>query len=282
MSESDILTESQIREFFEENFEVLRMEGGHSLAPEVKDIALRQVLLYWRKLRGVAEKVTDTEVRLTLPGQTTAKGRLFGIEGVVDIVRDNDRVVMYDVKTHDAESVRASPEPYELQINVYAHIWQNLHQQPLDQTAVIATAYPAPVKKALGPPRDELALETALDQWEPLVELDFDPDSVAETIADFGKVVDCIEDGKFSPATVAKLKRRVARGSRSFAEDICGNCDARFSCDSYREFALAGRSNADKLIRQYFSDLGSDSERDAWAIAALDVVAELPSVADLE
>jgi hypothetical protein len=282
MSEAEIFTEEQIREFFEENFEVLRMEGGHSLAPEVKEIALQQVLLYWRKLRSVAQKVTDTEVRLTLPGQTTAKGRPFGIEGVVDIVRDNDRVVMYDVKTHDAESVRASPEPYELQINVYAHIWQNLHQQPLDQTAVIATAYPAPVKKALGPPRDEPALEAALDQWEPLVQLDFDPDSIAETIADFGKVVDCIEEGKFSPANVAKLKQRVARGSRSFAEDICGNCDARFSCESYREFALAGRSNADRLIRQYFSDLGSELEREAWAIAALDVVAELPSVADLE
>jgi len=125
-------------------------------------------------------------------------------------------------------------------------------------------------------------LEVALEKWDPLVELNFDPDSVAETIADFGKVVDCIEDGRFSPATVAKLKRPLAKGSGSFAEDICGNCDARFSCASYREFALAGRPNTDRLIRQYFSDLGSDLERDAWAIAALDAVPGLSSVADLE
>jgi hypothetical protein len=66
--------EARIREFFEENLQALQAEGGHPLAPDVKEIALQQVLLYWRKLRDVAERVTDTEVRLTLPEQLTPRG----------------------------------------------------------------------------------------------------------------------------------------------------------------------------------------------------------------
>ncbi len=57
--------------------------------------------MYWKKLRHIAEKVTDTEVRLNLPNQTTPKGRGFCVEGVVDIVREDEKVTMYDIKTHD-------------------------------------------------------------------------------------------------------------------------------------------------------------------------------------
>ena len=92
--------EAKICRFFNDNFETLKLEGGHALAPDVKRTALQQVLMYWRKLHDIAEKVTDTEVKLNLPQQHTPAGRVFGIEGVVDIVRENDRIVMYDIKTH--------------------------------------------------------------------------------------------------------------------------------------------------------------------------------------
>ena len=61
--------EQRINEFFEDNFAALKMEGGHSLAPEVKETARQQTLMYSRKLRAVAERITDTEVRLNLPQQ---------------------------------------------------------------------------------------------------------------------------------------------------------------------------------------------------------------------
>src|SRR5215203_1313146 len=131
-----------IGETFEENYLSMRMDGGHALTPDVKQMALEQVKAYYRKLRDVAEHVTDTEVRLTLPGQQTVNGREYTIEGIVDIVRDNDRTVMYDIKTHEADYVRQNIELYENQLNVYAHIWQNLRQQDLDETAIIATAFP--------------------------------------------------------------------------------------------------------------------------------------------
>ena len=53
---------------------------------------------------------------------------------------------MYDVKTHDAEAVRANLT-LERQLNVYAHIWQNLRGQGLDEPAVISTALPEGLRR---------------------------------------------------------------------------------------------------------------------------------------
>src|SRR5438876_3937588 len=62
--------------------------------------------------RHIAESVTDTEVKLNLPNQKTPKKRTFCIDGVVDIVRENDAVTMYDLKTHDLEFVRDNIDLY--------------------------------------------------------------------------------------------------------------------------------------------------------------------------
>src|ERR1035437_1313711 len=87
MKEYEII--EKIQEFFEDNYESMRLEGGHALTQHVKELALRQVLLYYKKMQDVAYKVTDTEVKLTLPDQKTPKGRNFTIEGVVVIVRED-------------------------------------------------------------------------------------------------------------------------------------------------------------------------------------------------
>src|SRR5690349_7864257 len=105
--------EDFVRQAFDQNFESLRLESNRSISPDARQEALNQVLLYWRVLREIAENVTDTEVRLHLPGQESPAGRDYAIEGVVDILRDNDRTIMYDIKTHDADYVRANLEVYE-------------------------------------------------------------------------------------------------------------------------------------------------------------------------
>ena len=97
--------EEKIRDYFEENYQLLRLEGGHALTADAKELALNQVLMYWKKLQDIAKKVTDAEVRLSLPNQKTPKGRTFSIEGIVDIVREEEMTGMYDVKTHDLEYI---------------------------------------------------------------------------------------------------------------------------------------------------------------------------------
>lgn len=275
MKEQDQLQkemEAFIRRVFEQNYEELRLESSHALAPDTKLTALHQVLLYWRTLSDVANNVTDTEVRLSLPNQKSPKGRDYAIEGIVDIVRDNDRTVMYDIKTHNAEYVRQNIEIYEQQLNVYAHIWQNLRGQPLDGTAIIATDYPENVRDALSRENEE-ELAYALSQWEPVVPIQFDFKKVEATILEFGEVVDDIEDGRFAPPPLARLNELVAgmKFKVRFGTHVCRNCDARFSCASYREYAWrGGRSTAERSMMQYFVEAPPDEEMEAWRTGNLE------------
>ncbi len=270
--------ENLIRQWFADNLDALQRESGHRLAPAVRNAALHQVLAYWHKLgESVAAQVTDTEVRLSLPGNRTPQDRLFNIEGIVDIVRSAGRTIMYDVKTHDVEQVRGNTDSYRRQLNVYAYIWQQLQGQALDETAIICTALPKRVETAVRAYVDHptestaAALARELAQWEPIVPLPFDSAAVQAMIADFAGVVDAIEDGAFEPPDPARLKEKVYPGARiAFGVGVCRNCDARFSCDAYRQYARKGRPQAaTAYFREYFDDYGPDDEREAWMLAAL-------------
>ena len=241
--------EARILEFFDRNYDLLRQEGGHVLAEGAKRQALEQSLLYWRKLKAIATSVTETEVKLALPGLTTPKGRPFVLEGVVDIVREGDEVRMYDLKTHEEREVRAERELYEDQLNVYAYIWKGIRGQSLDGTAIIATRLPTALREALRAGDPEM-VRAAMASWNPVIDLPFDENEVSCTIDDFGRSVDAIEDGAFAPPPAEVLTK--ARGTRrrqdhgdppdpgvggeaTFAQIHCRSCDGRFSCPSYIE-----------------------------------------------
>jgi len=273
MSDIDVEVEEKIREFFERNLAELQAEAGHALAPEVRRVALEQVRLYWRKLRGIAEKVIDTEVKLSLPGQKTPQGRSFSIEGIVDIVREEDRIVLYDIKTHDAEAIRGNLPEYEKQLNVYAHIWQNLRGEHLDETAIICTQYPPEIHKAVLEGNESL-LARALEKWDPVISVPFEATRVDEIVQAFAEVVDKIENRQFEPPDADILKQRLPGLRTPFGVAVCRNCDARFSCTSYRRYVLGGRRAAESQFRQYIEDLGEEEERENFVLAALD--AQLP------
>lgn len=270
--------EAEICRMFEENYELMRLEGGHALSADVKNAALNQVLFYWYKMREVAENVTDTEVKLNLPEKITPQGRKYGIEGVVDIIREDDRTVMYDIKTHDADYVRANTSEYEKQLNVYAHIWQGLRGQQLDQTAIIATSYPNALRDAIAS-NDNKRITKELENWNPLIDIPFSQEHVEETIQEFGEVVDAIESRQFTPPPVDKLKTLLPGKKYSFAVQVCRNCDARFSCSAYRNYIRSSAAKADSLLRRYLNDFGSDLEREDWRFSNLEV---MPSPEDLE
>jgi hypothetical protein len=265
MKTPSAISEEQLREMFEQNFERLRLENGHSLAPDVRAAAWEQVRCYWLKLRHIAETVTDTEVKLNLPNQKTPKKRIFCIEGVVDIVRENDEVTMYDIKTHDLEFVQENIELYRDQLNVYAYIWQNLRGERLDETAVIATPVPDSVSAAIRSD-DPVQIKEALAAWNPVVPVAFDAGNVKKTVAAFAKVVDEIEDHEFHPPPLSVLTRREGKRG-TFATRVCRNCDMRFSCSSYREYA---RNYKDRGWSKFadFYDLESDEQESLARFAA--------------
>lgn len=262
---------------FHRNYELLQLEGGHSLSPEIKRLALHQVRMYYRRMNQLAETVTDTEVKLTLPELTTSKGNKFSIEGVVDIVREQEKTTMYDIKTHGAESVKASFEVYEKQLNIYAYIWQELRGEELDETAIIATQLPDNVREALEL-GDEAKLHYELTKWDPLIPINFSQENVTQTINEFKETVDNIEDGVFEPTPIEKLKDKVPGTRVRFATRVCRNCDARFSCSSYRQYALSSKG-AGSNFTQYINDLGTDTDN---AIRANTSWVEQPPILNIE
>lgn len=267
--------EAFIRQAYQQNFDLLKLETGIALTAEVKEAGLQQVLFYWQKMRDVAENVSETEVRLSLPGQRSPENREFGIEGVVDIVREEGKTMIYDIKTHEVDYVRANISHYEGQLNVYAHIWKELQQKDLDGTAIICTDLPNQVKEALSS-ANEAQLQRALENWDPLVEIEFDLMKVQETICAFGEVVDQIEDREFEPRSVEELREPYTdRSNVGFGTHVCRNCDARFSCAAYRVYVRHGRGRADQIFENYYNDLEVGEPLEEWRTAGLDTVGDV-------
>ncbi len=264
--------EGFIERTFEQNFARLRIESGHGLSSDLKKAAYRQVLLYWRRLHAeVAEKVTDTEVKLNLPGLTSLAGRPFGIDGVADIVSELGCTTMYDIKTHDPDYVRAHPDEYEQQLNVYAHIWRNLQRQPLDKAGIITTQFPEQVEQALNS-NDEAELQRAFEQWQPVIEIAFDTTRIGRTLDDFRKIVDDIEEGRFGPLPTSRLHEVEAKG-QTFGTRVCRNCDGRFACRSFREYTKTTKTYSRARSRALFGDWADEEEMEQRLDAALEATA---------
>jgi len=261
--------EERIVEMFEENYQSLRLAGGHALTENTKRLALNQIIAYYRKLKNIAEKITETEVKLTLPNQETPNKNKFNIEGIVDIVREDNEVWMYDLKTHDAEYIRKHTEFYESQLNVYAHIWQNLRNNHLDHTAIISTALPEKVKTALAS-GDEKQQKLAFKEWNPVIDIDYKQENVDETIKEFAKVVDSIEERHFSAPGVKYLQKKVDGIEVQFATYVCSNCDARFSCPSYREYVKQSGAKSQSAFRKYLEETGDSVSNEERILANLE------------
>lgn len=251
--------EGKIRQIFEENFELIRAEGGHSITDFLKEEAFNQILCYLRKNRALIERITEAEVKLTLAGQKTpGTGRSYAIEGVVDIIREGEDVWMYDLKTHERSAIEANKEFYREQLNVYAFIWKNLMGRALDDTAIISTALPDKLKSAMRAGDQEAAARSMVD-WEPVIPLGYSEEEVEAMIDRFGQIVDKIEDHRFAPPSVDRLFEKEPSGGQAFAVRTCRNCDVRFSCSAFREYAT-GSGSRKMGFRQYFDDYGTDFE----------------------
>ena len=257
-----------IRSRMDENIRSLLSESGQRVNPSVKLAAERQALAYWITMQSIAEKVTETEVKLALPECVSPAGRRFTIEGVVDIIRDEDGLEIFDIKSMPASYVLTNKPKFQEQLNVYAHILSNLKGVKVKRAAIIATGPEDQLRAELR--RTEIPaseLQSLLSRLNPLVEMELCEESIADTIARFGKVIDRIESGDFRPRPAADLDRGGDANSSGakFGVDVCRNCDVRFSCDSYRAFRKMPNStkrirSKEKAVWQFFLDCGDENE----------------------
>lgn len=263
--------EERLRDIFEENFEFIRAEGGHSITDFIREEAFLQVLCYFRKNADLIDRITEAEVKLTLPGLLTpGDARPYTIEGVVDIVCEDEQVWMYDLKTHDRFAIENNKPFYREQLNVYAYIWKCLMGNKLDNTAIVSTSLPGGLKGALrSGVSEQIAFE--MGRWDPVIPLGYSEDEVESMIEDFGRVVDAIEDHGFSAPPVPRLLENDEGGRGIFATRVCRNCDARFSCPSFREYARQSDSR-NEGFRKYFDDYGTDYTTDEFIEGNLTVL----------
>ena len=259
--------EAYIADAFEDELNRAEEETGVRANAFARREAFRQILLYWRKLKTTAENVRETEVRLVLPNRTSPKGRRYNLEGVVDIIADASGTMMYDLKTHEPEYVRAHPDDYAAQLDVYATIYEELKGHKIDGTGIISTSLPTRLRDAMNS-GDEAAVSKELASWEPLIPLPFTRESRDATIGDFGRVVDCIEEGVFSPPPPDRLEEAYAGRGRSFGERVCQNCDIRYSCSSYRAWRLDGKKVKKDNVLEYFRLAENHEEDEEYRYAA--------------
>ncbi|RPK08306.1 hypothetical protein [Priestia endophytica] len=232
--------ESLLKEWFDENYEMLRFANGHALNPMVKKIAFQHVLQYWRKLSNLAAQVDETELKLFLSGLETPKGNKFSILAYVDIARTQEEVFLYDIKTEDVEYLDANRKRHEDQLNLYSKMYYDLHGDPMAKAAVIATGQTEELKGAWEKytnEGDNTALEQAIKSWDPYLEVEVNKDTTTKVLSDFGKVVDKIEGKEFvSPPSIELETKVLGKKNTNFAQHVCDNCDGRFSCTSFKTY----------------------------------------------
>jgi len=249
--------EEQLRDLFEENYEFIKAEGGHSINDFIREEAYQQILYYFRKNLDLIQKITEAEVKLTLPEQLSpTEKRKYTIEGVIDIVQEGEEVWMYDLKTHDRFSIENNKDFYRNQLNVYAFIWKSLRRNKLDNTAIISTSLPHPLKSAIKQV-NKAQIEYEFKNWNPVIPLGYTEDEVESMIEDFGRTVEDIENHRFTAPPVEKLTEKPEGERNIFAVRVCRNCDARFSCEPFREY-VRNTDRGNQTLRNYLDDYGTD------------------------
>lgn len=264
--------EDFIQQCFSENYSSMVHETGQNLSLKQQEAAIQQVIYYLYRMWDIAEKVTETEVKLVLSGQKTRKNRKYNLLGVVDLVSDNTGTKMYDLKTLDRDVILEDQDKFRKQLSIYSHIWKGIRDQNLDGAAIIATSVPGEIRKAIrefieDPETKFNEFSTALTKVNPVISVEVNEELIQSFLTEFGDTVDKIEERVFTPASVVSLMTKQPGHNRDFGSLVCRKCDARYSCDSYREYIASSRGKVRALFSQYWDD--EDDTAENWIIENL-------------
>ena len=105
------------------------------------------------------------------------------------------------------------------------------------------------LRQAINAGENEHKINHFYEKWNPLIDVGNAASDVQSTIEDFAEVVDQIEDGEFTSPPVSVLRQKDPITKKTFATHKCRNCDARFSCPSYRMYAFQAGARAAKQMR---------------------------------
>ena len=191
------LSESQVASWFDTNYAFLTKKERVYLASYVKNIALEQVLRYFRRNQRNWSRIKDAEVDVSLVKDE------YILKGSIDlVVGENQTVELIDFKSEKKPDVnnpadREKLERYRRQLEVYAHIVEERTGQIVSKTHLYYTSE---------------------EDGNPYITYPKNSRAIEKTIAVFDQVVHRIEQKDFS------IAERPAK--------LCPACDMRFYCDA--------------------------------------------------
>ena len=193
--EEHMVTEERISDWFNANYTHLSRQERLYLSPGVQNAALEHVLKYARRERGTWDRLSETEVEVSLVKEA------YLLKGHVDLIRgEGDTVEIIDFKSErkpDLLSEREKVERYRRQLEVYAHIIEGRTGQRISKMHLYYTGE---------------------DDSYPYISFDKDARSIDQTMEVFDGIVERIENKDFEIA--------------SRPEKLCRNCDLKAYCDA--------------------------------------------------
>lgn len=194
--ETQKLSEEQIRTWFDGNYAYLTQRERVYLVKYVRDLALEQVLRYYRRHRQDWSHIREAEVDVSLVKDD------YILKGTIDLVAGQDGTLeLVDFKSEKKPDVnnpedREKLDRYRRQLEVYSHLVAE--------------------RTGLDVSRMHLYYTSAENEI-PTITWDAEPGAIEKTIGTFDQVVSRIEEKDFRiPARPVKL---------------CQECDMRHYCD---------------------------------------------------
>lgn len=191
----DELSESRIRELFEETYRVLCISDVRPIGATAKESAFTQVMSYYRQNQDEMSRVVQTEVDVSLEKDG------YILVGKVDLLLGGDgKLELLDFKTSPRPT--GSPElieTYERQLCTYAHILEGRYGKRVERLLLYWTS--------------------ELDKADALMTLPYKPEMVDEAGGHFDHTVARIQSGLFDVDDPPEPA-------------ICKECDLRMLCRS--------------------------------------------------
>ena len=229
---NDAEFENKLREFFEANYEYLKETSGHSINQAMKEQALEQVFLYWKKHKDMILGGEISSVKLSAGNLRTPNQNIpFALEGEINTSEKDGQITLFDITTKSREQIENDIDFYQDELNLFAYEAEKMSLETSGKAFALSTSIPKDIRYAIKT-GDTESLQEALQNWNPLVPIECSKDAQEATLSKIGEVVEKIHNCEFDPPPVSELKKKYKDG-KSFCSHVCENCDIRKSCESY-------------------------------------------------
>lgn len=197
-NEVEKVTNDNIKFWFESNYSTLSRSLKSYLAEAQRAAALRHVMDYKTRQEDKWDTIKQAEVDVSLVKDD------YILTGKIDLIRGKDNTVeIVDFKgekkpdIHNPE-IQKKLKKYQRQLEVYAHL---VEERTGEKVSKMHLYY------------------TGESSGNPNITFDYKKEKIDNTIKEFDKIVDKIENKDFDMSGTKKT------------DQLCGNCDMRFYCN---------------------------------------------------